>query len=108
MNQGTLFAMPFDLSSLQPTGSPAPVVEGVGHSAEGGAYYDVSTNGVLVFSPGSVGGGTSLQAASVALPAITEGWTGDRKSAALELSRRLGLRRTPQADRAPSRVVAQR
>jgi DEAD/DEAH box helicase domain-containing protein len=53
-------------------------------------------------------GGTSLQAASVALPAITEGWTGDRKSAALELSRRLGLRRTPQADRAPSRVVAQR
>jgi serine/threonine-protein kinase len=62
MNQGTLFAMPFDLSSLQPTGSPAPVVEGVGDSAEGGAYYDVSRNGVLVFSPGGVGGGALLQA----------------------------------------------
>jgi serine/threonine-protein kinase len=62
MNQGTLFAMPFDLSSLQPTGSPAPVVEGVGDSAEGGAYYDVSRNGVLVFSAGGVGGGTLLKA----------------------------------------------
>ena len=55
MNQGTLFAMPFDASSLQPTGSPAPVVQGVGDSAEGGAYYDVSRNGVLVFSPGGAG-----------------------------------------------------
>jgi dipeptidyl aminopeptidase/acylaminoacyl peptidase len=62
MNQGTLFAMPFDLASLQPTGSPAPVVEGVGDSAEGGAYYDVSRNGVLVFSASGVGGGTLLKA----------------------------------------------
>ncbi|MHC4974955.1 MAG: hypothetical protein ACYTG3_21800, partial [Planctomycetota bacterium] len=62
INQGTLFAMPFDASSLQPTGSPAPVVQGVGDSAEGGAYYDVSRNGVLVFSPGGVGGGSLRQA----------------------------------------------
>lgn len=50
MNQGTLFAMPFDLSSLSPTGSAAPVVEGVGSSGQGGAYYDVSRNGVLIFA----------------------------------------------------------
>ncbi len=62
MNQGTLFAMPFDLSSLASTGSPAPVVEGVGASNEGGAYYDVSRNGVLVFSAGGLGGGAQLKA----------------------------------------------
>jgi len=62
MNQGTLFAMPFDLASLTPTGSAAPVVEAVGSSGEGGAYYDVSRNGVLVFSPGGVGGSVKLKA----------------------------------------------
>ena len=62
MNQGTLFAMPFDLSSLTPTGSAAPVVEGVGASGQGGAYYDVSRNGVLVFSSGGAGGGAELKA----------------------------------------------
>jgi serine/threonine-protein kinase len=62
INQGTLFAMPFDPSSLQPTGSPAPVVQGVGDSAEGGAYYDVSRSGVLVFSPGGSGGRSLRQA----------------------------------------------
>jgi Tol biopolymer transport system component len=56
MNQGTLFAMPFDLSSLEPTGSAAPVVENVGASGEGGAYYDVSRDGVLVFADGAAGG----------------------------------------------------
>ena len=61
MNQGTLFAMPFDLSSLEPTGSAAPVVEGVGASGQGGAYYDVSRNGVLVFS-GGAGDGVELKA----------------------------------------------
>jgi serine/threonine-protein kinase len=62
MNQGSLFAMPFDLDSLEATGSAAPVVQGVGGSGEGGAYYDVSNNGVLVFSPGVVGGGAQLKA----------------------------------------------
>ena len=61
MNQGTLFAMPFDLSSLSPTGSAAPVVEGVGASGEGGAYYDVSRNGMLIFSAGGAGGGVELK-----------------------------------------------
>jgi serine/threonine-protein kinase len=62
MNQGTLFAMPFDLGKLEATGSAAPVVEGVGASGEGGAYYDVSRDGVLVFSAGGVGGGARLKA----------------------------------------------
>ena len=62
MNQGTLFAIPFDLSSLTSTGSAAPVVQGVGASNQGGAYFDVSRNGVLVFSAGGVGGDAELKA----------------------------------------------
>ena len=62
MNQRTLFAMPFDIDRLQATGSAAPVVQGVGGSTEGGAYFDVSANGVLAFSAGSGASGNEVQA----------------------------------------------
>ena len=51
-NQETLFVMPFDLDRLEPSGSPAPVVQDVGGSAEGGAYFDVSRYGRLIYSAG--------------------------------------------------------
>jgi serine/threonine-protein kinase len=57
MNQGTLFALPFDLDTLEATGSAAPVVQEVGSSGQGGAYYDVSGSGTLAFVPGQEGGG---------------------------------------------------
>jgi serine/threonine-protein kinase len=62
MNQGTLFALPFDLDSLQATGSAAPVVQNVGSSDQGGAYYDVSRNGVLAFSAGTGASGNEIEA----------------------------------------------
>ena len=55
----TLFAMPFDVDRLEPTGSPVPVVEGILASAvEGGAQYSVSATGTLVYLGGGIGAPT--------------------------------------------------
>jgi Tol biopolymer transport system component/predicted Ser/Thr protein kinase len=52
----TLFALPFDVERLEPTGSPVPVVEGVSTSlGEGGAQYSFSRTGMLVYLGGGVG-----------------------------------------------------
>ena len=59
---GTLFAVPFDVTRLEVTGGPVPVVEGVRRApgtATGAAQYSVSATGALVFIPGPVSGGTS-------------------------------------------------
>jgi eukaryotic-like serine/threonine-protein kinase len=60
---GNLFAVVFDLDRLEVKGGPVPVVEGVRRSpggATGAAQYGVSTNGSLVYVPGSAGS-TSAQ-----------------------------------------------
>ncbi len=62
MNQGTLFAIPFDVETLQATGSAAPVVQEVGSSIEGGAFYDVSTTGLLAYVSGVGASGAKLTA----------------------------------------------
>ena len=54
-----LFAVPFDVDSRQVTAGPVPLVEGVRQSnqvSNGAALFSVSTNGSLVYIPGSVGG----------------------------------------------------
>jgi Tol biopolymer transport system component/predicted Ser/Thr protein kinase len=52
----TLFALPFDVKRLEPTGSPVPVVEGVSASlGEGGAQYSFSRTGMLAYLGGGVG-----------------------------------------------------
>jgi serine/threonine-protein kinase len=79
MNQGTLFALPFDLDSLEPTGSAAPVVQAVGSSGQGGAYYDVSGTGVLVFIPGQEGGGVQLEAVLVDREGKVEPLAGEKR-----------------------------
>jgi serine/threonine protein kinase/Tol biopolymer transport system component len=57
----TLFAFPFDLEALQATGSPAPVLEGVASSAgTGGAQFDVSGEGTLVYTAGIESQGTRI------------------------------------------------
>ena len=56
LTKGALFAVPFDLGRLETTGAAAPVVQAVGGSPEGGAYYDVSSSGQLAFT---AGGGSS-------------------------------------------------
>jgi serine/threonine-protein kinase len=60
-NRDTLFAFPFDLGTLQATGSPAPVLEGVATNAsQGGAHFDVSEDGTLAYNSGTdtAGGAT--------------------------------------------------
>ena len=48
-----LFAVPFDLDTLEMTGSPVPVVEGVNMSLNGGkADFAVSEDGTLLYAPG--------------------------------------------------------
>jgi serine/threonine-protein kinase len=52
---GVLFAVPFDLQSLQTTGEPVAVVEGVRRGAVGVsrlAQFSVSNTGVLAYVPG--------------------------------------------------------
>jgi Tol biopolymer transport system component len=54
VREGTLFAIPFDLDRLQATGSAFPVLEGVGYNrGQGGAHYDVSGDGELVYVGGA-------------------------------------------------------
>ena len=47
-----LFAVPFDLNTLEVTGGPVPVVEGV-LRAGGAPQYAVSDSGTLVYMPGT-------------------------------------------------------
>ena len=54
MHDGTLFAAAFDLESLRIKGQPSPVVEEVLVNTMGGAHFDVSADGTLVYVRGSV------------------------------------------------------
>src|SRR5205085_903051 len=50
---GNLLAVPFDVSRLQITGTPMPVLEGIPtHPTGGMAYYTVSDAGTLVYEEG--------------------------------------------------------
>jgi serine/threonine-protein kinase len=53
VHENTLFAVPFDLAHLETTGSPVPVINGVDTNTVGGALFDVSRDGTLVYLPGS-------------------------------------------------------
>jgi eukaryotic-like serine/threonine-protein kinase len=56
MHEGTLFAVPFDLSRLEVTGQPAPILEGVVTApALGGAQFSFSETGNLVYVAGGNG-----------------------------------------------------
>jgi serine/threonine-protein kinase len=58
MNQGTLFAVPFDPERLEVHGTPTPVLEGVAYSASvGSAQVDFSRTGTLVYRSGKAGSG---------------------------------------------------
>ena len=62
LQNGTLFAVPFDLDRLEETGHPLPVLEGVkSNPTSGGADFDVSTTGTLVYLPRRNTDATSLQ-----------------------------------------------
>ena len=53
INNGTLFAVPFDLDTLAVRGTPSPVLEHVSYSAQYGfAQFDFSRTGTLVYRTG--------------------------------------------------------
>jgi len=52
VNNGILFAIPFDLDSLTLAGSRRDMIHGVKTSGAGFAYYDISRNGTLVYKSG--------------------------------------------------------
>jgi Tol biopolymer transport system component len=56
LNNRTLFAAPFDLAAQKMTALPAPVLQDISTSVEGGGQYDVSTNGTIVFLTGQAAG----------------------------------------------------
>ena len=49
---GSVRAVPFDATSLEVTGNPVPLVEGVEVKASGGANFSISDNGRLVYALG--------------------------------------------------------
>jgi serine/threonine-protein kinase len=61
-NAGNLYAVPFDLTTLEATGLPIKVVEGVLMSTNtGAAYFDISSTGARAHVPGiAEGGGRTL------------------------------------------------
>jgi serine/threonine-protein kinase len=48
---GALLLVPFDLSKVAVTGTPIPVIEGLGRTWSGDCDYSVSDNGTLVYDP---------------------------------------------------------
>jgi len=53
-NSGTLFALPFDIEALQPTGSAVPISQDNRVTAEGASDWSVSDNGTLVYRTGAI------------------------------------------------------
>jgi serine/threonine-protein kinase len=51
--EGVLYAVPFDIETLEATGSAVPVIEGVAMSVAGVAHFDVSDRGDLIYIPGN-------------------------------------------------------
>jgi len=49
MHQNTLWAVPFDLTRLEVTGTPQPVLEEVNSNISGGGDFDFSQTGTLVY-----------------------------------------------------------
>jgi hypothetical protein len=54
---GSLRAVPFDVESLEVTGNPVPLVEGVAASGSGAANFDIADNGRLIYALGAAAGG---------------------------------------------------
>jgi Tol biopolymer transport system component len=58
VNQGTLFAVPFDLDRLEVRGTPVPVLDQVSYNGtNGSAQLDFSQSGTLIYRSGGAGGG---------------------------------------------------
>ena len=91
-----IFAIRFDAKSLETTGQPFPVLEGVLMSRNtGAANYDVSASGDLVYIPGICDGGARMlvwvdrngKAETVPLAAKSYRLSPDDNGLAIEIGR---------------------
>ena len=57
---GNLLAAPFDQDKLEMTGSPTPLLEGLGVGPRGGVDFQFSATGTLVYATGSAAGAADL------------------------------------------------
>ena len=57
---GSVRAVPFDAASLDVTGNPVPLVEGVSVKGSGAANFSISENGQFVYVPGDAAAGLNL------------------------------------------------
>jgi dipeptidyl aminopeptidase/acylaminoacyl peptidase len=88
MNQGTLFAVRFDLDRLETLGPAVPVFEGIATSSTvtGGAQLALSADGTLVYLPGGSGSTTdpidwiTREGRTSALRATRADWSNPRFS----------------------------
>ncbi len=63
IHQGSLFAVPLDVSHMEVRGTPVPVIDGVGSNhTTGSAQFDFSATGIFLYQPG----GSDLNKWSVA------------------------------------------
>jgi Tol biopolymer transport system component len=88
MNQGTLFAVQFDLDRLETVGQPVPVLDGIATSSTvtGGAQLALGTDGTLVYVPGGSGSTTvpidwiTREGSTSALRSAKANWSNPRFS----------------------------
>ncbi len=64
-NAGALFVVPFDLDTLETTGSPIPVVENLPADDQGGVSFDFSETGMLIYHMRNGGASSGFQLAWV-------------------------------------------
>ena len=92
---GNLMAVPFDLASLEVTGDPVPVLQGVRTSVPGSLDYAISENGTLVYVPGEVNSAADRYATV---------WV-DRKGTETSVIHKKGPYRTPKISPDGKRVL---
>ena len=63
----TMFALPFNVKTLQASGGPVPVLDGITRASVNttAAFFSFSDNGSLAFIPGGLAGGTPVTLALV-------------------------------------------
>jgi serine/threonine protein kinase/Tol biopolymer transport system component len=84
VRQGVLMATPFDLSRLEPTAPPVPVLEGISQALNwgyddlnsGAAQFSVSDSGLLAYAPGGIVADTPVELVLVDEQGRTEALPG--------------------------------
>jgi serine/threonine-protein kinase len=75
-----LLAAPFDLGSLEVTGGPVAIERGLrAGSVYNGAYFDISSDGTLMYAPGGIMG-ARRRLAYMNHDGATEDWSTERKA----------------------------